>query len=162
MASKKDIVKKKKNEVIREAKIEGFDRKDPKFIAGIIILICTTVLLILSLTGLFLYLEEKNNVNNSVSDAVKFKDKYEKYNGKSNDKGTDYMTVQVAKNNIIEYASFNEVFDILDGKSGVIYFGFPECPWCRTLVPVLLDAADEAGIDTIYYLNALEEVILRV
>ena len=38
-------------------------------------------------------------------------------------------------------------------SSGVIYFGFPECPWCRNAVSVLLDAASETGIDKIYYMN---------
>ena len=44
-----------------------------------------------------------------------------------------------------------EIFDILDG-TGIIYFGFPECPWCRNAVPVLLDAAEEVGIEKIYYI----------
>ena len=37
----------------------------------------------------------------------------------------------------------------------MIYFGFPECPWCRNAVPVLIETAKEIGIDKIYYFNAL-------
>ena len=33
---------------------------------------------------------------------------------------------------------------------GILYFGFPQCPWCQAAVPILNDAALEAGIDVFY------------
>ena len=54
------------------------------------------------------------------------------------------------------YASYNEIEELITKGTGVIYFGFPECPWCRTVVPVLLDAASESELDKIYYFNALQ------
>ncbi|MBR1718334.1 MAG: thioredoxin family protein, partial [Bacilli bacterium] len=68
----------------------------------------------------------------------------------------EYVHVEINKNNPFVYASFDEVIDTLKNGTGVIYFGFPECPWCRNMVSVLLDAANEMGIDKIYYFNALE------
>lgn len=35
----------------------------------------------------------------------------------------------------------------------IIYFGFPECNWCRSAIPVLLKAAKENGVEQIYYYN---------
>ena len=89
-------------------------------------------------------------------DALKFKVEYESLNGKKNDNGKEYVHVEINKNNPFVYASFDEVIDTLKNGTGVIYFGFPECPWCRNMVSVLLDAANEMGIDKIYYFNALE------
>ena len=51
--------------------------------------------------------------------------------------------------------TYSDIKNLITSGTGVIYFGFPECPWCRNAVPVLLDAAKESGINTIYYFNAL-------
>ena len=97
------------------------------------------------------------NINkNSKMDALKFKTEYESLNGKKNKNNKEYVHVEINKNNPFVYASFDEVIDTLKNGTGVIYFGFPECPWCRNMVSVLLDAANEMGIDKIYYFNALE------
>lgn len=81
-----------------------------------------------------------------------FKIEYERLNGKENSSNRKYIEVTIPKNNNIVYANYDQIFDILDG-SGVIYFGYPECPWCRNAIPVLLEAAKEASIDKIYYLD---------
>ena len=46
---------------------------------------------------------------------------------------------------------------MLDEGTGAVYFGYPNCPWCRSAVPVLIEAADEVGLETIYYLNVKDE-----
>ncbi len=91
------------------------------------------------------------------SDAVKFKLEYESLNGQTNDSGQEYPTVSISSTNPIVYADYDQIFDILDGGTGVIYFGFPECPWCRNMISVFLEAADEIGIESIYYLNNKED-----
>ena len=53
----------------------------------------------------------------------------------------------------IKYLNYDEIFEILESKSGVIYFGFPECPWCRNIALPLVDSAMEYGLEKIYYLN---------
>ena len=85
---------------------------------------------------------------------VKFKNEYESLNGKANEKGEEYKNVSIDDDNNVTYIDENKVIDILENGTGVIYFGFPECPWCRNAVPVLISAADEVGMD-IYYFNAL-------
>jgi thiol-disulfide isomerase/thioredoxin len=96
-------------------------------------------------------------INNKVelTDALKFKDEYESLNNKTNDHGKEYVNIKIDEENPIVYANYDEIIYILENGTGVIYFGFPECPWCRNSVPVLLDAAKEIGVDKIYYYNAL-------
>lgn len=95
-------------------------------------------------------------IPNSIKDALKFKDEYESLNDKDNSYGGKYLSIKISENNVIKYATFEEIIDLIDHGTGVIYFGFPECPWCRNAVPVLLEAAESTGIDTIYYFNAVD------
>lgn len=90
------------------------------------------------------------------NDAMKFKTEYEKINNKAVE-GSDktYLEMTIDKSNPFIYASYDEIVDIIKKDTAVIYFGFPECPWCRNAIPVLIDAAKELGIDKIYYYNAL-------
>lgn len=106
------------------------------------------------LTGILLiivvlcaYIKINNNVSNN--DAMKFKNEYESLNEEG------YKKIEIPEENQIKYSNYKEVVEILKSGTGIIYLGFPECPWCRNAVPVLLDAANETGVDTIYYFNAL-------
>lgn len=53
-------------------------------------------------------------------------------------------------------ASFTEIsFDdailyFTDKKSGILYFGFESCPWCKEAKPVLKKVAKELGVDVFY------------
>lgn len=85
-----------------------------------------------------------------------FKNEYEQLNGQENENGKKYITVNIPKNNPIIYADYEKIFEILDSE-GVIYFGFPKCPWCRNAVSVLLKAASDTGLGKIYYMNNVED-----
>lgn len=43
-----------------------------------------------------------------------------------------------------------------DGKSGVIYFGFPACPWCEELLPILSEEAKSQGI-AVHYVQTRDD-----
>lgn len=43
--------------------------------------------------------------------------------------------------------------ELLTDGDGAIYFGFPQCPWCRNAVPVMNEAAEAVNLDEIYYVN---------
>lgn len=152
MADEKKIKKLKHGSKVREAKIEEvnsgtkkrrFQRKYVYFLIGIVIIF------LLLLLGYFVSRDESMNKPN-------FKQEYESLNGEKASGGQTYLELHI-DDEIVEYANYQKVFSLLDHGTGVIYFGFPECPWCRTLVPVLLEAADEVGLDTIYYLNNRED-----
>lgn len=80
------------------------------------------------------------------SDGEKFKAEYEALNNEN-------VNINISKNNPIKYVTLDEVFDIIQNKTGVIYFGFPGCHWCRNMIPVLFEVAKNNNIDTIYYFN---------
>ena len=89
------------------------------------------------------------------SDEVKFKQEYESLNGKTNDSKKVYKTISISADNGIKYSSSKNIIKLLESGTGVIYFGFPECPWCRNALPVLLSAKKSTDLETIYYYNAL-------
>lgn len=105
--------------------------------------ICVVVLSILLLIA----------CSNKESDAKKFKDEYESLNNKTSVSGHKIKSLKISSNNPIKYSNYDEIIDVIKNKSGVIYLGYPDCPWCRTAIPVLLEAAKDYKIDTIYYLN---------
>lgn len=43
--------------------------------------------------------------------------------------------------------------DLLEKGSGMLFLGFPECPWCQQLAPLMATAAEQANLSAIYYLN---------
>lgn len=85
--------------------------------------------------------------NKGMSDGERFKQEYEELND-------SHLEVNIDSDNMIKYIGLEEAIDIIKNDTGVIYFGYPSCPWCRNAVPVLLDAASSTSLDTIYYVNA--------
>lgn len=94
---------------------------------------------------------------NVSSDAIKFKNEYETLNGEKTSSNKEYKKLSISKNNPIKYSDYDELIDIIENKTGIIYLGFPDCPWCRSALPVLLEAAEKNNIDTIYYMNIKNE-----
>lgn len=62
----------------------------------------------------------------------------------------------ISKDNKFQYMDVNAAIDFLKEGTGIIYFGFPECPWCRAYVPILEKKAEENNVDVIYYCNIRE------
>jgi len=94
------------------------------------------------------------NINSN--DNKKFKFEYEILNNKDNGYGNKHLEINIKENNKIKYASYEEIKKILTEGSGVIYFGFPECPWCRNIINPLLNASEETEVKNIYYFNAVD------
>lgn len=111
------------------------------------------VLIIVSVVIGFLAFKKQNNTEVKTN---KFKEEYESLNGVINDKGYTYPTVNIDVDNPVVYSTEEEILDILKDKTGVIYFGFPTCPWCRNAITPLVSAADSVGLDKIYYLNVID------
>ena len=64
---------------------------------------------------------------------------------------------QLTEDNYFVYRDNEEIIKILEHGTGVIYFGFPECPWCQAYVPMLNEVADIEGLEKIYYYNIYED-----
>lgn len=78
--------------------------------------------------------DEKTNIN---TDAVKFKEEYEILNGSEANNGYTYPKVALEDNNPFVYSSVNDAIKVLENGTGIIYFGYASCPWCRNAVNVL-------------------------
>ena len=100
-----------------------------------------TLLLVFTLTGCNKQEEKKVN-----TDALKFKEEYESVDN----------SVTISEKNPIVYSSLDEIKDILNNKTGLIYLGYPECNNCMKIVPILIEASKQAGLKEIYYLNTKE------
>lgn len=80
---------------------------------------------------------------NSKGDNIKFSEEYQ----------------SVGEKNVFTYRTIDEIINIMEKGTGVVYLGFPECPWCNAYVKYLNEVAQEVGIEKIYYYNILEDRI---
>ncbi len=92
---------------------------------------------------------------NKKSDAIKFKEEYESLNKKKREKdGKTIRSIKVAKDNPFIYKSDEDIVDAINNKeSFIVYFGFNDCPWCRSIIPSLIEAAKDNNIKEIYYVD---------
>ena len=107
-----------------------------KYIIGLLVAILVIGLGI----GLYFFLNKDNKTKDS-GDAKKFASEYTK----------------VGNDNVFVYRNAKEIIAILEKGTGVVYLGFPECPWCQIYVTHLNDAAKNLGIEKIYYFNIAED-----
>ena len=101
------------------------------------------------------------------SDAARFRKENEILNGQVSRDGQNYhKTLSIPRRNPFVFVDGYQVYDMLTtpGRSGIIYMGFPECPWCRALLPSLIDAVRESGWrGSVYHYNGLaDRDILRL
>lgn len=112
--------------------------KNKVLIIGALLLVISTITIILI-------------TNNT--DGSKFKKDYEALNNKSSSSGNKYQKLDIDKNNKIKYIDGKEVVEFLKNGTGIIYFGFPECPWCRGILPTLLESIKESHLTEMLYLD---------
>lgn len=98
------------------------------------------IILILLIGGGMIWYFSKNN-EKVVLDSERFANEYE----------------MIDKNNVFVYNDINEIIKILEHGTGVVYLGFPECPWCKAYVVYLNEVAKEKDAESIHYYNVLED-----
>ena len=115
------------------------------------------LLVIFLLSSYLIYTFVESETENIVTnEEIKFKEEYESLNGKYNEYSKKYyMDMEILVNSNVEYRDATEIIEILKNETGIIYFGFPECPWCRNLVPVLVNKLSEYNVP-FYYYNAYD------
>lgn len=129
--------------------------KDKKLFLGIIVLLLAFMVFV----GILAFKDKKEEVKKEVehTDAILFKQEYESLNDEVNqNNGKSYKKLEIAEDNQVDYVSEEETISILENGTGIIYMGFPTCPWCRSMLPVLLQTLDNMNIDKLYYLNILD------
>ena len=85
------------------------------------------------------------------TDAIKFKEEYEKYNDSK-------IKLEIDENNIITYATTEEINKIIKEKTGVIFIGSPKDNLSRTAIKTLLEASDSTDLTTIYYIDKIDSI----
>lgn len=125
--------------------------RDKKILLGII-----GIILIAAIIIVVLVVRENSKIEYR-EDALKFEEEYEALNNQGNDYNDKlYLELDISKENVIEYATEERIVEVLKDGDGVIYFGFPNCPWCRAMINPLLETAKDNNIKKIYYLNILD------
>ncbi len=106
------------------------------------IILISSIVFILLITLLVLFLVfKKNKINKNIDEEkIKFAEEY-----------------KTTKDNVFTYRTINEVNKILKTDTGLIFLGFPKCPWCRGYVPIINEVAKKEGLEKIYYFNIYED-----
>ncbi len=88
------------------------------------------------------------------SNSRRFRREYQSINNKDNGKGKKYRNLNIPRNNPFIYATTEDIVEKVNNKeSFIVYFGFSECPWCRSIIEELIHAAKDKKVKTIYYVN---------
>lgn len=104
-------------------------------------IILTLLAIAIVLVGVIIFLNiKKKNEDNSITDAKRFSEEY-----------------KISEDNVFVYRNSDEILKIMKNGTGVVYLGFPECPWCSAYVVYLNEVAKENHLDKIYYYNILED-----
>lgn len=90
--------------------------------------------LFIFMLGLFIYFGTKD-YKVTVSDNIAFANEYK----------------DISKNNLFVYAKEYEILDILNGKSGILFLGFPSNIWSHYYADYLNEICFLNHIDKIYY-----------
>ncbi len=123
--------------------------KDKKMLVSILLLLFVFMIFI----G-FIAFRDKKEESVVNSDAITFKNEYESLNNVVRDKdGRTIKEISISTNNPVDIVTEEEAIALLESGTGILYFGFPDCPWCRSMLPILLSTLDNMNIDRLSYLN---------
>lgn len=107
---------------------------------NIIVLIISILIIILVVVGIVFMINKKEE-RNEITDGEKFSQEY----------------MELDQDNVYVFRSIDEIINILEKGTGIVYLGFPECQWCQRYVKYLNEVAKEMGLEKIYYYNIRED-----
>lgn len=116
-----------------------------------VVIIFSVFILGIVMISVLLFLKNDNGDVQYTEDEVKFKDEYENLNGY--ELAEDYVlkNIDVEMDSNVDYVNDDEVLSLLNNGTNIIYFGWADCNWCRSIVPSLIETLKENSIDTLYY-----------
>lgn len=117
---------------------------------NIIIIISLIIVIGVMSLGL-IFMKTDNPKLNYTEDELAFKDEYEILNGTEVAENYVLKTVNIDSDNNVKYVSDDEILDLLTNGTNVIYFGWADCNWCRSVVPTLINVLKENDINTLNY-----------
>lgn len=114
------------------------------------ILIIGGIILVIVLGVISFWFFKTNN-----KDSIKFKKEYESLNGvvREKDKQT-IRTINIDDDNPFIYQSSKDIVERINRKETfAVYFGFADCPWCRSVIPTMVNVAKDLNVGEIYYVD---------
>lgn len=113
----------------------------------LIIIITSVIVLLAVICSSFVFFK--------TTDAKKFKKEYESLNDVKREKDSKKIrSISIDKDNPIVYSNAKEVVEKMNnGDTFAVYFGFSDCPWCRSVLPTLLEVSKDLGIEKLYYVD---------
>lgn len=113
------------------------------------IFVVIALVLLLIITGCNFEKDEK------ISDALRFKEEYESINGNKIEGSDKHVrSISIPKDNPFVYADSSDILTMMDNnETFIVYFGFNSCPWCRSVLPTLLEVAEDLDLEKIYYVD---------
>ena len=76
-------------------------------------------------------------------DNQRFKREYEEYNYD--------IPLEIVEDNTVSYIDKENILSVIENKTGIVYFGYPSCPWCRNAVPILVETAVANQLPIYYF-----------
>lgn len=127
-------------------------KKTTAFVICIFLLVALFIVYIFS--ELYTESDMTSNIENSITDAIKFKDEYESINGKETDNNKTIRNLNIDNNNPFEYITDEKLVERINNKETfIVYFGFSSCPWCRSVIEEFIKTANDNSIESVYYLD---------
>ena len=111
--------------------------KNKKFV----LLVGVVFVVVISIVLSCVFILKDNRDNEKLSDNERFAKEY----------------TLVTNDNSFVYRDADKIINILKNGTGVVYLGFPECPWCQEYVAYLNDVANDNRVEKIYYCNILND-----
>ena len=114
------------------------------FIAGFIGLLFG--FLLTATLGFSFFEDEPNTNNNDNNPTSELKKDEESFRVAYN--LTDSIYIPISGDDVYDMITLEDTF--------IVYAGRDTCPYCQAYVPVLMDAAESLGIDTIYHIDTTD------
>ncbi|MBQ9072056.1 MAG: hypothetical protein IJY25_02750 [Bacilli bacterium] len=103
------------------------------------VLIIALILVVVLGLGVFFAIKAYKEAN--MTDAEKFAKEY----------------TEVSDDNVFVYRDIDEIIQIMEEGTGIVFLGFPECDWCQAYVKYVDEVAKEMEIEEVYYYNIKED-----
>lgn len=118
-----------------------------------IIITISLIIVVAVMSLVIIYMKTDEPKPTLTNDEIKFKNEYESLNGTQYKENYILKNIEVDNDNNVEYINDDELLEKLTNGTNVIYMGWPECNWCRTVIPVLINTLKSNNIKTLYYYN---------
>ncbi|MBQ3020914.1 MAG: hypothetical protein IJD92_01660 [Bacilli bacterium] len=116
-------------------------------------IVISVIVVIVLLVAILFFVSIEDKQTKYTEDEIKFKEEYESVNGLELTEDYILKTLDIKSDNNVEYIDDNEIVDLLKNGTNVIYLGWNECNWCRSVLPSLLEVVSKNNIEKLYYFN---------